>query len=246
MERLKSMKDKSNEIFISALKKIPLSAWPKFVSDNFEIRTPSNLKQKETENTRGGANINIILKLLDKTKKVEGSIAECGVYRGATIVPTGIFAENHNKLVYGFDSFEGFDEDIEFDLELGGPENEEKRIGGFNQTSYDLVVNKLNTFRLEKTVTLVKGFFKDTLASSENRKYSFVHLDCDIYESYKTCLEYFWERLNPGGVILFDEYLDPPWPGCKKAIDEFCQQKNIHIEKIIDNNYVKFYVEKKA
>ena len=129
--------------FIKEIKKISVDTWPSFIGDQLEIRIPSNLRKKELESTRGGANINIILSLLEKTKNVKGNIAECGVYRGATIITTGIVAQKQNKLVFGFDSFEGFDEDIKVDLDLGGPENEEKKVGGFNKTSYDLVLEKI-------------------------------------------------------------------------------------------------------
>jgi hypothetical protein len=54
-----------------------------------------------------------------------------------------------------------------------------------------------------------------------DRVFSFVHLDCDIYESYKQCLEFFYLRLTPGAIVLFDEYNDPEWLGCTVAVDEF-------------------------
>ena len=68
---------------------------------------------------------------------------------------------------------------------------------------------------------LVSGYFRDTLQEFSELRFSFVHLDCDIYASYMECLEFFYPRLAPGGIILLDEYNDPPWPGCNKAVDEF-------------------------
>ena len=245
MESLRNM-SLARKIKVGLLKKFPIKYWPTSVGDKNEIRIPSNVIQKKESSTRGGANINIILNLLEKTRDVEGDIAECGVFRGATIVTTGVHAQRHGKKVFGYDSFEGFDEDINVDLELGGPENEEKKLGGFSQTSYDLVMRKISQFNVEDSVTLVPGFFKKTLSKSSERVYSFVHLDCDIYESYKTCLEYFWPRLSDGGIILFDEYMDPPWPGCKKAVDEFCKVSGAEVQKIQSDNYIKFYVQKKV
>jgi hypothetical protein len=52
-----------------------------------------------------------------------------------------------------------------------------------------------------------------------------VHLDCDIYESYKTCLDSLYDQVVPGGVILFDEYACPVWPGATRAVDEFFSDK---------------------
>ena len=231
---------------IKFLKKIQFKYWSKNFADRHEIRVPKNLKRKNHLSTRGGANINIILELVNRTKLLEGDFAECGVYRGATLIPLAIISKERNRKVFAYDSFEGFDEDIEVDLKLGGADNDEKRIQGFDNTSFEMVNNKVKLFDVSDNVIFRKGYFKNTLKEDESldSRFSFVHLDCDIYESYKTCLEYFWPRMCKGGIILFDEYLDPPWPGCKKAVDEFCNPKNIKIHEIIDNNYTKYYVQK--
>jgi O-methyltransferase len=90
----------------------------------------------------------------------------------------------------------------------------------------------------------VKGFFRDTLARHAERRFSFVHLDCDIYESYKECLEFFYSRTSRGGIVLFDEYKDPRWPGCTKAIDEFLADKPEKPVLVMRENRQKFYVQK--
>jgi hypothetical protein len=73
---------------------------------------------------------------------------------------------------------------------------------------------------------------------------SFVHLDCDIYESYKTCMDYFYPLLSRGGIILFDEYDDPTWPGYNQATDEFLEDKPESCTKIEMDNYIKYFVSK--
>ena len=75
-------------------------------------------------------------------------------------------------------------------------------------------------------------------------KFCFASLDCDIYESYKECLEFFYPRLVPGGVVLFDEYNDPPWPGCNKAVDEFLADKPEQLEEIESDNFIKYFFRK--
>lgn len=97
---------------------------------------------------------------------------------------------------------------------------------------------------LESCISIHKGFFKDSLVKVEDQMFSFVHLDCDIYESYKQCLEFFYDRLSPGAIVLFDEYCDPPWPGCNQAIDEFMADKVEKIEKVSSDNYIKYYFVK--
>ena len=118
------------------------------------------------------------------------------------------------------------------------------RRGGFGDTSYSLLNRKLQQWRLESRVTLVKGFFEDTLKDYADFQFSFVHLDCDLYQSYKTCLEFFYSRVPAAGIILLDEYNDPPWPGCNKAVDEFLQDKPESLERIEVDNYEKWAIVK--
>jgi hypothetical protein len=73
---------------------------------------------------------------------------------------------------------------------------------------------------IAERVRLVKGPFHETLASYEGR-IALLHLDCDLYESYRIALETLYRKVQPGGMVLFDEYDDERWPGARKAIDEF-------------------------
>lgn len=57
-------------------------------------------------------------------------------------------------------------------------------------------------------------------------------------------MEFFYPRINKGAVILLDEYNDPPWPGCNKAVDEFLADKAETLQKIEMDNYQKWYLRK--
>ena len=52
--------------------------------------------------------------------------------------------------------------------------------------------------------------------------------------------------MSPGGIVLFDEYNDPPWPGCNLAIDEFLADKPEKLMAITMNNYEKYFIQKHA
>jgi O-methyltransferase len=220
-------------------------SWPAMTAVLYDIKVPNAVREKPAPTPASGANINILLDLLDATQAVSGDIGECGVFRGRTLVPMGIYLAQQNspKHIFGFDSFEGFDDAIEVDVVMGGEECKDRHVGAFNETSVGLVQKKLSRFGV-KNATLVKGYFRDTLKRYQDRRFSFVHLDCDIYESYKETLEFFYPRTNAGGVILFDEYRDPRWPGCTKAIDEFLADKPEKPIKIMRQNDEKFYIQK--
>ena len=218
----------------------PIRSWPAITALLYDIKVPKAMHARTH-----GANINILFDLLDKTLAVAGDVAECGVFRGRTLVPIAVYlAQNSSpKHIFGFDSFEGFDDAVNVDVGLGGLPSKDKHVAAFNETSAPFVQAKLTRFGV-RNVTLVKGFFRDTLGQHAERRFSFVHLDCDIYASYKECLEFFYSRTNPGGIILFDEYKDPRWPGCTKAVDEFLADKRERPVLVMRENRPKFYIEK--
>jgi hypothetical protein len=75
-------------------------------------------------------------------------------------------------------------------------------------------------------VQLRKGYFETTLPEFSDREFCFLHIDCDTYAGHKEVLEALYERIVPGGCIVFDDYNDNAWPGAKKATDEFFQSRS--------------------
>ena len=201
--------------------------WPRWVGDLLEVEIPLAVVPIACSSPECGPNINIIFSLLDRTLDIPGEIVECGVFRGNSLAAMALYLRQRAvaKRIFGLDSFQGFDESVQKDLELGGAENSEKRVHGFDRTSFSHVYAKLKRLGLIKSVTLIQGYFPETFSTLPSVYFSFVHLDCDLYESYKRALEYFYGRMSPGGIILLDEYNDPPWPGCNMAVDEFLVDK---------------------
>jgi hypothetical protein len=223
----------------------PIADWPSYFTWLHEISVPRGMVPHETPQPIGAANVNNLFQLIDETRDVPGDLAECGVWRGQSLVPMGIYLQQKGipKRIYGFDSFEGFAESVVLDRQLGGTHQEWKQAGVKNDTSIDIVHDKLDRFGV-RNVELVKGFFEHTLPRYADRAFSFVHLDCDAYSAYKECLEFFYPRLSRGGIVLFDEYDDPPWPGCNQAVDEFLAGKPETLRTIARDNHVKSYFPK--
>ncbi len=232
------------EITAPVIRKISVESLGSPLAWIFRMNVPANVQGNDSPAPVGGSNIKIILHFLDITKSIEGDVAECGVYQGGSILTMGLFLQQKgiSKSIYGFDSFEGFSAAIEVDHALGGQAAWGKTKGGYGDTSFADLQRRINTLGLTKTICLRPGFFEQTFEKEPTRKYSFVHLDCDLYGSYKTCLEYFYPRMSPGSVILIDEYDDPPWPGCNKAVDEFLEDKAEKLTKIERDHQIKYYI----
>jgi O-methyltransferase len=156
-----------------------------------------------------------LYQLVQRTQKLEGEIAELGVYRGGTAKLIATLKGNKN--LHLFDTFAGMP-GVRTDVDV-------HRAGDFDRTSLAEVKRYLDGF---SGVFFHPGFFPDSareLAETAVR-FSLVHLDMDIYESTKAGLEFFYPRMVKGGVILAHDYRNLGCPGVKQAIDEFFTRKS--------------------
>ena len=169
--------------------------------------------------------------MLERTADLPGDIVECGVSIGHGALLFLLLSEQAGltRSYCGFDSFEGFPDPVEKDgkTPITGP--------GFFANAPEVVQRTLRDGRLpdtviEQRVRLIKGWFEDTVPRYDGQ-IAILHLDCDLYESYRTCLSTLYDKVVPRGIIMFDEYDGKWWPGAKKAIDEFFLNKPERVEK---------------
>ncbi len=73
------------------------------------------------------------------------------------------------------------------------------------------------------------------------REIAILHIDADLYESVKLCLEKFYDSVQPGGYIVLDDYGD--WEGCRIATDEFLKKRALDI-KLTQVDYTGSYFQK--
>ncbi|MGH7727475.1 MAG: TylF/MycF/NovP-related O-methyltransferase [Vulcanimicrobiaceae bacterium] len=224
--------------------RVPLRLWPRQIGALHDVHVPSRVDPYPAPTPAAPANVNIVLELLDRVRTVEGAVAECGVFRGATLLAMALHLRNARRKIYGFDSFQGFGETIAPELH---PDRQaidpNVSAGAFTNTSRRLVAAKLRRFSLTN-VELVEGFFEETLPRCREPRFAFAHLDGDTYAAYRTCLAHFYPRLTPGAIALFDEYNDPAWPGCKQAVDEYLADKSERPLAICRDNFIKYYIVK--
>lgn len=71
----------------------------------------------------------------------------------------------------------------------------------------------------------VKGDVMETLRITVPEKIAILRLDTDWYESSKFELEMMYDKVSPGGVVIFDDYY--LWEGQRRATDEFFQARGI-------------------
>jgi O-methyltransferase len=156
------------------------------------------------------------------------SFVECGVAKGGCLAMMK-YASGNNK-IFGFDSFEGMPDITEEDIDSYNKSCPKSWVGVPLCTGVNDVHNTFEKLNINmNNVTLVKGYFKDTLNISKNIEeigdIGVLRLDGDWYESTMICLERLYDKVVIGGTIIIDDY--GYFIGAKRATDEFRLKNNI-------------------
>ena len=72
-----------------------------------------------------------------------------------------------------------------------------------------------------KNCSYYKGWVPTRFPEVADRRFALVHIDVDLHQPTHDTLEFFYERMNPGGVMICDDYGSAQCPGAKKAVDDF-------------------------
>jgi len=157
-----------------------------------------------------------LYQLAHATACVPGSVAELGVFRGgsAKLLSRVLARSAPDKRLHLFDTFEG--------LPVHDPERDAHRKGELNETSFEEVKEFLGD---SKQLEWHQGLFSNTFPQVSEERFCLVHVDADLYASVWECCEFFYPRMSPGAVLLFDDYGFVSCPGAREAVDEFFSGK---------------------
>jgi len=165
---------------------------------------------------------------------VPGDLIETGVWRGGASIFMRAVLKVHGAMgrtVWVADSFEGLPEpDPElYPLEAkvqSGPVM--KKLYHNLAASLDEVQRNFAAYgMLDEQVKFLKGWFKDTLPTAPTGPLALIRLDGDFYESTRDGLTALYDRLSPGGYVIVDDYGQDTWTYCRKAVDEFREERQI-------------------
>jgi len=175
--------------------------------------------------------------LFKQIYELPGVIVDLGVFRGASTFTWAKLCEifcptDARKVVYGFDTFEGFPAlsledgpvDVKQDVKVGG------YFGGTTiERDLNIAREAMNEDRHLKHVNrieFIKGNVSDTIpefvkAKGNGLRIALLNLDVDLYEPTKVALEHFVPLMVRGGIIILDEYAVDTFGGESKAVDEY-------------------------
>jgi hypothetical protein len=170
---------------------------------------------------------------------VPGAIVECGVWRGGSMMAvahTLLRLDRRDRVLYLFDTYDGMTAPGQHDVDLCGGNaaellaNESREV----QKSIwcvsplaEVQKNLRSTGYPDRHIHFVKGRVEDTIPAAAPRSIAILRLDTDWYESTRHELEHLYPRLQPGGVIVIDDY--GHWQGARRAVDEYFERTDTRI-----------------
>ena len=176
-----------------------------------------------------------------KTKDLPGDIVEVGVFKGSGISSfmkfIEVYCSNSNKKVIGFDIFDTCSaEDI---LVKDGLNDKENMFVVYDRVDHSELTYESVKSRLLKTnissdkFKLIQGDVEKTLPEfleqNPGFRASMIYIDVDLDRPTYYALKHLWDRLLPGGVILFDEYEYHKFSE-SNGVDKFLKEKNLSYE----------------
>jgi O-methyltransferase len=152
---------------------------------------------------------------------VPGDFVELGVWRGgSSIFAAGIIKQmNMKRSIWVCDSFEGF-EDKPWDGDSGRSKLNPVAAVGLEEVQQ----NFQNYGLLDANVKFLKGFFSESLPSSQISAISVLKLDADLYSNTSDILYNLYERVSLMGFIIVDDWSIAQ---CKAAVTDFRAAHNI-------------------
>ncbi len=186
-------------------------------------------------------------RMLERSRDVDGDIVECGVSIGHGTLYFMLLSElmGKERQIYGFDSFQGFPAPTEADLKADGAYqvSQGTLASPLEMVSKVLLDGRVPERLIANNLHLVRGYFENSLPNYDGH-IALLHLDCDLFDSYTCCLNLLYDKVVPGGLIMFDEYEDPHYPGAKTAVDAFFSNRPEIVEEYFEYGYRKYFVRK--
>ena len=190
--------------FINAYDKCVKAANNRLISDSYTIRW----------------RIHTLIWAAKYASKLEGDFVEFG--GGFGLFSSAIYEylnfKEIDKNYYILDSFEGLKSENLLDVEVSAYNNY-KKYGNW----YEEMVAKFSEF---SNMVIIPGYVPESLPKLKTEKVCFVSIDFNCVEPESAALEFIWDKLVKGGIIIFDDYGFPGHQYQKNAHDKFAEKHN--------------------
>lgn len=211
------------KVLRSAILRLRMSLYPKPVRSALIFWHTNHLELRTAHVTLdflGG-----LLKCILMTAKIDGNVIELGTYKGGSTVPMAYLLEavHSDKRIFACDTFRGHPYNDKFSTHPMG------KKGVFSDTSVQYVRREFRRLGVISRITIVEGLFESVLEKQlGNERFSLAFVDCDLYKSALSALEFLSSRMAHKGRIVLHDYGDTSW-GITKAVNEWCKREGMTI-----------------
>lgn len=185
----------------------------------------NSIKENIRKELGGRDGWSFLYQFLKYASKLEGEIAEVGVFAGAT---AKILAKAcSDKPIHLFDTFKGMPAEMISSIDKYG--------SGETGCPFEIAQNSLKEY---SNICFHPGVFPSTAESIKDKEFCFIHCDADLYKTTLSCLNFFYNRMIKGGIMLFRNYkFLACCPGTEEAIDGFLVDKPEYPIELIAGHY---------
>ncbi|MFE1600578.1 TylF/MycF/NovP-related O-methyltransferase [Methylobacterium sp. ID0610] len=151
--------------------------------------------------------LNTLIWAFDHALRIDGDIVECGVWKGFLFSVLADYFDFGQvpKQMWLYDTYAGIP--ARYDTEKHDhPVLREENL-------YEKVVLR---FRRYENVHVVRGMLPEILRERSPRRIALLHLDLNSSKAEIETLDALFDRLSPGGMIVFDDY---GWSGYREQHD---------------------------
>jgi O-methyltransferase len=157
-----------------------------------------------------------------QTRGIAGDIIEAGVWRGGAVIFMAAVLNAYgfsDRQIIAADSFAGIPQNGAF---------KHDPVDAWQDrwvATLDEVKANFSRFALSDTcVEFVPGYFSDSLPTLGDRRFALIRLDSDAHDSVMVSLECLYPLLEPGGIIVIDDW---HLVGCRFAVNSFREKHGI-------------------
>jgi predicted O-methyltransferase YrrM len=181
-------------------------------------------------------NIFLIMKFF-LSRIPSGHLIEFGAYKGGNALFMAYVAGKlyPGMKVYALDTFNGMPE---VDESLDWHKRDD-----FNDADLDGLNALIDRHRLDNLIP-IRGLFQDTVPGilSGGEKFSFCHIDCDIYSAVSYAYDAIKPAMVPGGYIAFDDPLVSSCIGAMEAVEDLLYHRDrLHAEQMFPHSVFRIF-----